>query len=118
MRFLKSFLFAAAGILFCLRQGNFKIQLIAALVAIAASFYLQVTKNEFLLVLLVAALVLILEMINTALEHLCNLYTTEQHPEIKIVKDVAAGAVLIASVCSLLIGIFIFLPYLQLKFNL
>lgn len=116
--FLKSFNYAGAGILFCLRQRNFKIQVVCVLGCVGLGIYLQVTRNDFLMIGFVCLLVLLLEMINTALEHLCNLYTTEINPEIKIVKDVAAGAVLLASLFSVIAGITIFTPYLILKFNL
>lgn len=116
--FLKSFIYAGAGIFFCLQQRNFKIQIVCTLVCVGLCIYLQVTRNDFLMIGFVCLLVLLLEMINTALEHLCNLYTREINPEIRIVKDVAAGAVLLASLFSIIAGITIFTPYLILKFNL
>ena len=116
--FFKSFTYARAGILFCLRQRNFKIQSVCAAICIGLCLYLQVEKHDFLMIGFLCLLVLVLEMINTALEHLCNVYSTEISPEIKIVKDVAAGAVLVASIFSLIMGIIIFTPYILLKFNL
>jgi undecaprenol kinase len=50
-------------------------------------------------------------MLNSAIERVCNMYTTEFHPVIKIIKDVAAAAVLWSALISLIIGVIIFLPY-------
>lgn len=116
--FLKSFTYAAAGIRFCFRQRNFKIQLVTTVIVLVLSAWLQLSRQDLAIIILLCLLVLILEMLNTALEHLCNLYSTEQNPEIKIIKDVAAGAVLVAAIGSLIAGIIIFTPYFILKFNL
>ena len=55
-------------------------------------------------------MVITLEMMNTAIEKLCDMVQPDKHPEVKIIKDIAAGAVLVAAVCSVIIGAFIFLP--------
>jgi hypothetical protein len=56
-------------------------------------------------------------MINSAIERYCDLITTDFHPGIKIIKDVAAGAVLVASITSLIIGLIIFIPALGSVFK-
>jgi undecaprenol kinase/diacylglycerol kinase (ATP) len=56
--------------------------------------------------------VLVLEALNTALEYMCDLITKDVHPGIRIIKDVAAAAVLLAATGSVLIGLIIFLPKL------
>lgn len=58
------------------------------------------------------ALVWVTEMINTAIEKSMDLISLEKHPQIKIIKDIAAGAVLVASICSAIVGSVIFLPKL------
>jgi Diacylglycerol kinase len=63
-------------------------------------------------VLFCIGLVISLEMINSAIERYCDLVTTDFHPGIKVIKDVAAGAVLVASITSLIIGLIIFIPAL------
>jgi len=65
---------------------------------------------EWIVVLLCICAVLGLEMINSALEHLCNLVQRDYHPLVKKIKDVSAGAVLIASIISVVIGFIIFIP--------
>lgn len=70
------------------------------------------------MVLFCIALVTGLEMVNTALERVCAMLSTEYHPMIKIIKDVAAGAVWWASIFCIIIGVIIFLPYLVAFLNL
>ena len=65
---------------------------------------------EWLVVVLCITVVLTLEMINTAIEKLCDVVQPDYHPQIKIIKDIAAGAVLIAALGSIIIGAIIFVP--------
>lgn len=89
-------------------QRNLKVQLMVAVVVIGVSFYLQISLTEWYVVLIMIALVLTLEMINTAIENLVNLFTAEYHPLAGKIKDIAAGAVLLASVFAAIIGGIIF----------
>ena len=108
---LKSFGFALAGIVHFFYHGhNARIHLAATLFVILVCFYLPVTRTEMLALILTIALVWISEMINTALEKLADMVTTQFHPQIKIIKDVAAGAVLVAAIAALLTGLIIFIP--------
>ncbi|MDR0792267.1 MAG: diacylglycerol kinase family protein [Chitinophagaceae bacterium] len=108
---LKSFVNAASGLChFFLHERNGKIQAAVAVLTLIASYVFKVTLNECAIILLCIALVIGLEMINTALEKFCDIVQKEYHPTIKIVKDVAAGAVLFASVLSVATGCIIFLP--------
>ena len=74
------------------------------------AFYLQVSPQNGYLSCFVLRAVIGLEMINSALEHLCNHVHKDYHPSIKIIKDVAAGAVLFASIVSTVVGLIIFIP--------
>ena len=110
-KFIRAVFHAAAGIGHCAVKGrNFRIQLVAGLVTIVAAILLRSTPVEWMLLLLCIAMVLSLEMINTAVEDLCNLYTRSHHPAIKHIKDMAAGAVLISAIVSFVTGLVIFLP--------
>jgi len=82
------------------------------LMAIALGFIVSISPYQWLLVLFCIGLVISLEMINSAIEIFCDMVTTDFHPKIRIIKDVAAGAVLVASIISLVIGLFIFIPAL------
>lgn len=111
--FLRSVMFALGGVKqFFSHDRNGKIQTVIGITAIALGFAVSLSSFQWLLVLFCIGLVISLEMINSAIEKYCDLVTTDFHPGIKIIKDVAAGAVLIASLMSLVIGLFIFIPAL------
>ena len=111
--FLRSLRFALNGIyLFFRRERNGKIQGVLGLCAIIAGFFFGINRTEWIVLLLCAGLVLSLEMLNSAIERICNMYTTEFHPDIKIIKDVAAAAVLWSAFASFIIGLIIFVPHI------
>lgn len=119
-KFSRSFIYAWQGIQYCFKtQLNFRIHLGILLLVIITGGLFNITTTEWLIILLCAMIVLILEMVNTALEYLCDIITTDYHPAIKIIKDVSAGAVLIAAMASIIIGAIIFLPRIVhlLKFS-
>ena len=93
-------------------ERNGKLQLTIAAIAITASVALKINSMEWLAVLICVGMVICLEMVNTSLEQLSNKVETAYNPVIKLVKDVAAGAVLFASLISIVIGGIIFLPKL------
>ena len=110
--FLRSFYFAFTGLKhLLLKERNFKIHLLALIVVIIGALYFHITSIEWSIVLLVSAFVISLEAINTAIEKLCDLYTSEPNEKIKLIKDVAAAAVLIASIFAVVIACFIFGKY-------
>ena len=93
-------------------ERNFQLQLSAFILICCVGIYHNISSIEWSLILLISALVLSLEAINSSIEKVCNLVTTKIHPEIKIIKDIASGAVVIASVIAIIIGCLIFFPYL------
>lgn len=111
-----SFGFAIQGIMQALKEPNFRIQTIAAVVVLILAAYFKISPTEWCITLFCCGLVLSFELINSAVERLCDLITTEIDPRIKFIKDVSAGAVLIISLSSLLIGIIIFYPYVKSLF--
>jgi undecaprenol kinase/diacylglycerol kinase (ATP) len=117
MRLIKSFGFAFNGLRQCWNEPNFKIHLLVSVLAIVLATWLRISAQEWLLVILCIAVVLSLEMLNTAIEHLCNLVHPEQHPVIKLVKDISAAAVLLVAIMSVCCGTIIFLPKLLIIFQ-
>lgn len=112
--FVNSFKFALNGFYHLVKtERNFIIHLLAFLGAVVAGFYFKISLFDWLVVLVISALVLSLEMINSAIEKLCDLYSTENDIRIKIIKDIAAGAVLIASIFALVIAVIIFQKYFK-----
>jgi undecaprenol kinase/diacylglycerol kinase (ATP) len=111
--FFNAMLFALQGMKqFFSHDRNGQIQIVIGTTAITLGFTVSLTSFQWLLVLFCIGLVISLEMINSAIERFCDLVTTDFHSGIKIIKDVAAGAVLVASITSLIIGLIIFIPAL------
>ncbi|MBB6098379.1 diacylglycerol kinase (ATP) [Deinobacterium chartae] len=104
----QAFGFAWQGVRYCYRtQRNFRIELAAGAAALTASVWLGRGLAE---VALCVMLVLVLEMLNTALEALVDLVTPDYHPLAKIVKDTGAGVVLVASLGSVVVGLIVLGP--------
>jgi diacylglycerol kinase len=107
-----------AGIGYAVKTGiNFRIQAVAAVITIAAALLLRVSVNEWLVLILCIGTVLCLELLNTVIERLCNLYSLSYSPEIRIIKDLAAGMVLLFAVAAMACGLIIFLPKIINLFN-
>lgn len=108
---LKAFKVAFSGITFATKHElHFKIHLFAATVALACAAWFNLNQYEWISILLCIAAVLTLELINSAIERICNLIEPNFSTDIKIIKDMSAGAVLIASIISVIVGLMIFLP--------
>jgi diacylglycerol kinase (ATP) len=108
---LKSVGFAFKGALLLLKtEASIKIQFIIAILVTAAGFYYQISNTEWMLQLLSIGLVMSIEGINTAIEEIADFIHPEHHKKIGLIKDVAAGAVFIASVFAIAIGFIIYFP--------
>ncbi len=108
---LKSFGYAVQGLRSVVRsEQNFRIHILAGVVAIFLGFYLDITKLEWVLVISCITAVMGAEIMNTAIEKLCDIVSPQYHEKIKIVKDLAAAAVLIVSIGALATGCIIFIP--------
>lgn len=107
----RSFSFAFDGIKVAIKKGrNFRIQLLLGAIASILGLILNLSTFEWIGLILIITFVLILELVNTSLEAIVDLVSPEIRGEAKIAKDVAAAAVLISSITSLVIGLVIFLP--------
>jgi diacylglycerol kinase len=112
LRFFKSFGYAINGFRFSLReQLNIKIQIAVAIMVVALAFYFDVSRIEWIVLLLCIALVLSLEMINTALEDMVDLVSPQYNPIAGKIKDIAAASVLLSSIIAAIIGAIVFYPY-------
>ena len=108
---IKSFRYAIKGIiLFFKTQHNAWIHVVATVVSVSLGFYLKLNTTEWCFIVGVISAVIVAEMLNTAIEYLTDLVSPDFHPLAGKVKDVAAGAVFIASVAAVVIGTIIFLP--------
>lgn len=108
---IKSFGFAISGLRTLLKEEpNALIHITMAIIAIIMAVICDISATEWLFILVFVALVIGTELLNTALEVLCDLVQPEKHPGIKKVKDLSAGAVLIFAITSLIGGFIIFIP--------
>lgn len=111
--FLKGFVYARNGIIFLVKsERNFRVHLVVLILVIAFGWYFSITRNEWLVIILTSSMILSLEAINTSLEKLCDLYSKEENDQIRVIKDIAGGAVLIGAFGAAIIGAIIFCPYI------
>ncbi|MDR3061433.1 MAG: diacylglycerol kinase family protein [Dysgonamonadaceae bacterium] len=111
---LKSFAVAFRGLkIIFVGERNFRIQLLLGLFAVIACFFFQVTTSEWIVVLLLIAVILSTEALNTCIEYICDYISPEYHHMIKKIKDVAAGAVLLCVIIAVVITCIIFIPYIH-----
>jgi undecaprenol kinase len=108
---LRSFYYAMIGIASAIKsERNLKIHLTLSLLVIFLGFAFSITRIEWLIVILVLGGMLCSELINTAIERVVDLATEDYHPLAKQAKDIAAGAVLLYAITSVVVGIVIFGP--------
>ena len=106
-----SFKYAFIGIITALKQEqNMKMHFIIMSLVIIFGFIYHISCMECIICLICFALVISLEMVNTAIESTVNLVTKEKEELAKIAKDVAAGSVLVSAIISAIIGLIIFIP--------
>ena len=115
---LISFKYAIRGMYYVFKTSrNFKIQLIFALISLMFGFLLHISKSNYLILIATIVSVLILETINTSIESVVDLVVKKEFSSLaKIAKDTSAAAVLLASINSVIIAIYIFIPKLKLLF--
>lgn len=111
---IDSFNYAVSGIISAIKtEKNMKIHYFIALLTIFLSLFFDFTRIEFLLLLFAICLVFVAEMLNTALEKVVDLITSDYHPLARLAKDIAAGAVLISALNSLVVGYLLFFDRLN-----
>ena len=117
-KFFRSFRFAVEGLQAAVKEQNLKFHLLIAVIVVIAGFATGLTAVEWSVIVLTIAVVIGAEFFNTAIERVVDLASPEIHPLAKQAKDVAAGAVLVFALASVIIGLLIFLPKWLLKIGL
>ena len=113
---LKSFLFAINGIKICIKgERNFRIHTVATFYILLFSLFYDLTKIEYALLLITIILVMFAEMVNTAVEYAIDLESQSYNMLAKNAKDVAAGAVFLASLGAVIMGIILFFDIEKFK---
>jgi len=116
--FFAAFKYAFTGVFrFFKTDRNGRIELVCAIIISALAFYFKCNSSEWISILLCIALVIGLEMINSALEKICNLIQPGFDKNIQYIKDVAAGAVLICSIIAAIVAVIIFFPKICTLFS-
>ena len=108
---LRSFGYAWKGIRCCIgKEQNLSFHLIATVVTVIAGFLLEITRIDWMIVILCIGVVIAAELFNSAIEKLVDLVSPERHPIAGQVKDIAAGAVLVGAATAAIIGLIVFIP--------
>lgn len=106
-----SFRHALAGLKYAfLTQPNFRVHLGFTILVVTLGKLFHLTPGEWLILLFTIGLVLVAEMVNTAIEATTDLLTATLQPQAKIVKDVSAGMVLLTAIIAIVVGLVIFIP--------
>jgi undecaprenol kinase/diacylglycerol kinase (ATP) len=107
---IKSFGYAFAGIKFFLGERNIKIHIFVALLAIVSGFIFSIDMFEWIAVIFCISIVISLEIINTMIEEVIDYVCSVKNGKAMIIKDLAAAAVLVSAISSVIIGLIIFVP--------
>ena len=110
---VQSFKYAFKGITHVfVQEHNMWIHLFAAVCVVFVGFYFNINAIEWGLVFFAIGMVIAAEIFNSAIEKLVDLFSTEQNEKAGLIKDIAAGAVLVCAITAALIGLIIFIPKL------
>ena len=101
-----------------LLERNLKIHFLFGAIIVILSFVLDINEMELLILLLTTSAVIVAELFNTAVEKVCDLITEDYHQQIKLIKDISAGAVLVTAINAVIVGYIIFSRELNLTLNL
>lgn len=117
--FLSNIGWASEGIVYFFKtERNGRIQAVAGSLVITTGLVVGLSRVEWCIILTCIGLIISLEMVNTAIERVCEMLSKDYHPIVKIIKDVAAGAVWWSAIFSTVIGVIIFTPHIKDFLNL
>lgn len=116
-RLARSFKYAFSGLGQAFLEHNFRIGVFFTILAFILAWYFKITSLEIIIIVLMATIVLSLELINSTLEKVLDVITPRIHPNIKIMKDRMAAAVVISVIGALAVGLIIFIPYIVERFG-
>ena len=112
-RFIKSFKYALRGLKLVFKEEqSFRVQIFAALIIFCLAIYFNLRNSEIIVLVLVVGSVLVIEVLNSILERLVDALKPRIHPYVKVIKDMMAATVLLASITALIIGCLIFSEYI------
>jgi diacylglycerol kinase (ATP) len=94
------------------KETHMRLHALSTICVLAAGFYFQISRFEWLAILGCVALVMITEILNSAIEKICDMITADIHPTIKYIKDISAAAVLLACLLAVVVGVVVFWHHL------
>lgn len=110
-KLINSFKYAISGIITSFRtERNMKIHILVMILVIIAGIVFKLSLLDWIILVIMFGLVISAELFNTAIETTIDMITKEKNEKAKIAKDVAAGAVLVLAVASVIVGLIIFIP--------
>ena len=108
-----SFRYAFEGILAALKEEpNLKFHFLAGILVILLSFFLNISKEDWIVIIILIGFVIAVELTNTAIEAVVDHVIQTDHQGAKLAKDISAGAVLISAITATVVGALIFTPYI------
>jgi diacylglycerol kinase len=111
--FYKSLHYAFKGLIWMFRnERNFQLEFVAFLLNVILIFALKLNQLDSIIILLICGLVLVAEILNTAIEKLCDFVEPNFHLKIGIIKDISAGAVLLTTIFAVIVGLLIYWKYI------
>ena len=114
---IKGAIIAMGGMIFLLKnEDSIKVQSIVCIFFIFLGYCFEINKSEWIIHILLIGFILTTEALNTVAEKICDLINPEYDERIKLIKDIAAGAVSFAVISSLIILFIIYLPYISMLF--
>ena len=104
-----SFKYAFCGVLKAIEsESHMRFHMVAGFYVLLFSFFYKFSPTQWSLLVILIASIMVLEVVNTCIEEVCNLISEEYHPLIKVIKDMAAGAVLIMSIAAVVVAVLFF----------
>lgn len=111
---IKGLIIAISGMFFLLKnEDSIKVQSLFFLLFIFLGYYFEITKNEWIIHIILIGFILTAEALNTVAEKICDFINPKYDDRIKLIKDISAGAVSFAVISSLIVLIIIYYPYVS-----
>ena len=111
---IKGLIIAISGMFFLLKnEDSIKVQSLFFLLFIFFGYYFEITKNEWIIHIILIGFILTAEALNTVAEKICDFINPKYDDRIKLIKDISAGAVSFAVISSLIVLIIIYFPYVS-----
>ncbi|MFJ8063044.1 diacylglycerol kinase family protein [Psychrobacillus sp. NPDC096426] len=110
-KFFKSFLYASQGVMHVVKsEQNFRFHILAAIIVSIAGLLSRLSKWEWIIIIMLICGMFVIELVNASIERVVDLTSPELHPLAKQAKDLAAGACLVYAICTVIVGLIIFIP--------